>query len=435
MAHAEARRQPGTVDRRAHQELAQRAAGAVVVLDLAVLDLEAVGVDDLARQREPGVEHVAAAHAARAVLETDLLEHRLEAVARAQVALEVDVPAEHLDQVVGHVLRQLDARRREVEAVVDHRVAAHDLAMLRAVELGRAIATLGVAGDADLMVEAEVEGKAQQIALAVVAGALRRGQRELLAGAQLARIVDAAQRLQRGVGLAVLDAGAQQDVHQRVAAAHHDLLDRAVRHRAAVEACLLEDLGLAREIAAARAGRRQQRDLRRPRERRERAGGRALRCDRAQQRRRRRLRRQGFGWRRVGRRGSRSGGAAGGAAAGSAASARPSPSQLPGVSASGTAGPSSGPSAGSTSAASGGSPPATRIAPSLSCVVITPAAKPTPKVATIIASKTRSRVPFSQLRCTRFTRLDVSVRGVFCVADPAFARQQCLVILKVSRKT
>ena len=147
-AHAEARRQPRAVDRRAQQELAQRAAGAVEILDLAVLDLEAIGVEDLARQGQParraGRRRALAPEPSSRLTSSNIVSKPSPG---PQVALEVDVPAEQLDQAVGHVLRQVDARGGEIEAVVDGAGAAHHLAMLRALDLGRVVAAVGVAGD------------------------------------------------------------------------------------------------------------------------------------------------------------------------------------------------------------------------------------------------------------------------------------------------
>ena len=57
-------------------------------------------------------------------------------------------------------MRHLGARCGEVEAVVDGAGAAHHLAMLRALDLGRVVAAVGAAGDLDLMIEVEVEGQA-----------------------------------------------------------------------------------------------------------------------------------------------------------------------------------------------------------------------------------------------------------------------------------
>ena len=151
---------------------------------------------------------------------------------------------------------------RDIKAVLDRAETEHHLSLLRPVDLGAGVAAVGVAGDADAVIEVEVEGEADQ-PLGVVAVALagRRGDHQLLPGAQPARIVHPAQRLHRGGGLALFDAGAVQNVHQRIAALHGHLLDRPPRsrQRGLGEARLLGDLGIARETVDPRreTGRRE----------------------------------------------------------------------------------------------------------------------------------------------------------------------------------
>jgi hypothetical protein len=150
--------------------------------------------------------------------------------------------------------------------------------------LGRVIAAVGAAGDLDLMVEVKVKRQTQQAARRLLGGA-ERGQRQLLPGTQPARIVDVAQRGDRGMGLGLLDPGADQDVHQGVAALHLDLLGRPrpIEQRGLGEPRLVSALGVAGEPVDQPVGQRQAGDLARPEGRLEGPRGRALRGDRLRQ--------------------------------------------------------------------------------------------------------------------------------------------------------
>ena len=118
-AHAEPRRQAGAIDRGAHQELAQALAGTVEVGDAPVGQLEAVAFEQAAVDRERRIQQVAAAHDLGAVLERDRLEQRLEPVALTHVTLEIDVPAEQLDQADRDITRQSGTLGGQVQTVVD----------------------------------------------------------------------------------------------------------------------------------------------------------------------------------------------------------------------------------------------------------------------------------------------------------------------------
>ena len=212
------------------------------------------------------------------------------------------------------------------------------------------------------------------------------------------------------MGLGLLDPGADQDVHQGVAAPHLDLLGRPrpIEQRGLGEPGLVSALGLAGEPVDQPAGQRQRGDLPGPGGRLEGLGGGALRGDRLRLVGQRLVPDQGGGAAEPGARHERrpppgsAGRSAGlGAAAGSGASGRRA------------ADPAS-----ATTAGSG----------SLSCVVSTPAAKPTPNVPMIIDSRARSRAPFHLVPCTRFTRLDVSVCDRFAPSIPTNPRRQCFII-------
>jgi hypothetical protein len=166
----------------------------------------------------------------RAVLERHHLEQRLELIAAAHVALEVHVPAEQLDQADDDVVRQGRALRRHVQAVVDDAGVVHQVASLRPRHLGGGIAPVGAAGHPHRMVEVDVEIERHEAALARLGRAMLRPDQQFLPGAQPARVVHLLQRLYRRMRLRLRNAGAGQNVHESVAAAHGDLLGRPLLH-------------------------------------------------------------------------------------------------------------------------------------------------------------------------------------------------------------
>ena len=93
-------------------------------------------------------------------------------------------------------------------------------------DLGRGVAAVGAARHPHRVVEIEVEIEAEQTAGGGVVRLRSGADQELLSGAQPARVVHGPERLHRGVGLGRGNARATQDVHERVAALHRDMLGR-----------------------------------------------------------------------------------------------------------------------------------------------------------------------------------------------------------------
>ena len=109
LAPPEAGRQPGAVDGGAHEGLPGALAGGVEVAVAPVVAGEAVDGQGLAAQGQLGVDDAPFVDLAAAFQEA--LVHDLEAVAGADVALEINVPgigAHHLDQ---HRVRHPGPRR------------------------------------------------------------------------------------------------------------------------------------------------------------------------------------------------------------------------------------------------------------------------------------------------------------------------------------
>ena len=235
--HAERRGDAGPVDGRAEQRLAQRPALAVEIAGAPVAPLEAVGLDPPVLQLERGVGHPLAADELATVVHGPL-QHDLEPVAGLEVALEVDVPAQHLDQLAQRLPRQAGPARGVVEAILDlgrdtHRVPVHRPA--------------DAAGRERPVRRARQPHDRRRVGVEREAGergpVVREPDGDRLPGPQPARVVGLPQGLDGVVRLLGRHALAQQQVEERLAAPHPHLAAgggrrclRGVGHRRAAPA-------------------------------------------------------------------------------------------------------------------------------------------------------------------------------------------------------
>ena len=226
---AVAGRQPRAVHGGLHQGLAGAPPLGIVVVDGAVAGDEAVEREVRAAQGQGREQDVAVLHRP-AVVVPEPLEEDLEAVAAPNLALKVDVPAEHVDDVHDDPRGDAGAPGGNEQAVVDPAVAADEDGVERPHGLPDVEPVLRPArGHAALRVDLhrhryELPGRSRRSVRR--RGAAERG-RQLLSDPEAAEVEDRSYRRDRGVGLAPFGAGAAQHLHQRVAAAHGDapLLD------------------------------------------------------------------------------------------------------------------------------------------------------------------------------------------------------------------
>src|SRR5262249_49580008 len=230
LAHSERRGDADHVEGRAQEILADALALGVEEVGDAILRLIAIDFLGRAADDQGGIEHVAAARQPTLLVLVALVED-LEAIARLDLALEVDVIAERLDDLRHDLHRDGRILAGLEEARIDD-AAGERIADLQRMVDGRCNEAATGALDDNVALETGLQAEAGQLHTFVA----RHVRREVvdvesdgLPRLQVAGLEHIGEGIDRGGGLGRANARSEQDVEQRVALLHLDDLQPGVR--------------------------------------------------------------------------------------------------------------------------------------------------------------------------------------------------------------